>query len=87
MFEALLLSIDKWKATKNERQKLQHAYLVLAVGIVLFAGIASLFNAKLGHNIVKLALIAGGAFLVNAVVWNLLQSSIIEKLPTKSKRR
>lgn len=87
MFEALVLSIDKWKAAKNERQKLQHAYLVLAVGIVLFAGVASLFNATLGHNTVKLALIAGGAFLVNAIVWNLLQSSIIDKLPTKSKRR
>jgi len=87
MFEALTVSIDKWKTTKNERQKLQHAYLVLVAVIVLLAGIISLFDAALGHTVVKLALVAGGAFLVNAIAWNLLQSSIIEKLPTKSKRR
>jgi hypothetical protein len=87
MLEALILSIDKWKTTKNERQKLQHAYLVSAMLIVLIAGIISLFNAALGHNVVKLALVAAGAFLVNALAWNLLQASIIDKLPSKPGRR
>ena len=88
MFEALVISIDKWKTTKNERQKLQHAYLVLAMGIVLIAGVISLFSADLGHTTVKFAIVAAGAFLVNAFVWNLLQSSIIDKLPSsKSKKR
>lgn len=87
MFEALILSIDKWKTTKNERQKLQHAYLVLAMVIVLVAGVISLFNPALGHNTVKFAIVAAGAYLVNAFVWNLLQSSIIDKLPSKTKKR
>jgi len=87
MLEAFILSIDRWKASKNERQKLQHAYLVLVVAIVLVAGVISLFNTGLGHTVVKIALIAGGAFLVNAVAWNLLQSSVISKLPSKSKKR
>ena len=87
MLETLIISIDKWKTTKNERQKLQHAYLVSAMLIVLVAGVISLFNASLGHNVVKLALIAGGTFLVNALACNLFLASVIEKLPTKCKRR
>ncbi len=87
MFEAFLTSVDNWKKTKNERQKLQHAYVVLVVAITLSAGVISLFNGALGHTIVKLALICGGAFLVNAIAWNLLQASVLDKLPTKTKSR
>lgn len=87
MFEVLMESIIKWNATKNERQKLQHCYLVLTVVIILIAGIVSLIDTVLGHNIVKLALIALTTFVVNAVGWNLLQSTLIYKLPKTSKRK
>lgn len=87
MLEILISSINKWNTTKSERQKLQHTYLVLAVVIVLIAGVVSLFNATLGHNIVKLALLAIATFIVNAVGWSLLQSSLLDKLSTKSRRK
>lgn len=80
MSEQLLITLRKWNADKNERQKLQHTYLVLTVAIVLTAGVASLFDGRLGQGIVQLALIALGAFAVNAVVWSLLQSWVLLKL-------
>jgi hypothetical protein len=86
MFEVLMTSLNKWNATKTERQKLQHAYIVLAFAGVLLAGIIGLFNANLGHQVVLIALSSLAAFAVNAVVWNLLKSSLIEKLSSRSKR-
>jgi len=87
MFEVLMTSLTNWNATKNERQKLQHGYLALAVVVILIAGIISLFNASLGHNVVKVALVALAAFIANAFAWNLMQSSLLAKLTTKPKRR
>lgn len=86
MFEVLMASLNKWNATKTERQKLQHSYIVLAFAIVLLAGIVSLFNANLGHQVVLVALGSTAAFAVNAVIWNLLKSSLIEKLSSRSKK-
>jgi hypothetical protein len=83
MFEVLMQSLREWNASKNERQKLQHAYLLLTVVVVLAAGVAVAFNAALAHNIMKVALLAIGAFAVNAVAWNLLQASVFEKLGAK----
>ncbi len=87
MFEVLKNSLNSWNVQKSERQKLQHAYLALTVLVVLLAGIISLFDGELGHNIVLVALIAIGAYFVNSIVWNLLQASLLDKLSTKPKRK
>lgn len=87
MFEAMIASFNRWNALKNERQKLQHCYLALSIVIVLLAGVISLINADSGRTVVKLALVAISAFLVNAFVWNLLQSSVLTKISSKPKRR
>ncbi len=87
MFDVLIESLKEWNSSKNERQKLQHAYLMLTVVVILAAGVATAFNAKLAHTIVKLALVALGTFAVNAVAWNLLQSSLFDKLLSKPKRK
>lgn len=87
MFELMRESINTWNMRKSERQKLQHTYLALAVIIVILAGIISLFDGELGHNVVLIALISIAAFFANSVVWNLLQSSLLDKLPSKPKRK
>jgi hypothetical protein len=87
MFEDFRESLNKWHTSKNERQKLQHAYLVAAILIVLAAGIVTFFDSKLGHNVVRIALVILAAYAVNAVAWNLLQSSLLDKLTAKPKRR
>lgn len=81
-----MTSLKKWNATKTERQKLQHAYIVLALAIVLLAGIISLFNAHFGHQVVLIAVGALAVFAANAIVWNLLKSSLIERLSSRSKK-
>ena len=87
MFQVLLASLREWNATKNERQKLQHSYLMLTVVTVFVAGAVTLFDMKLGHTIAKVALVVVGTYAVNAVAWNLLQSSFFAKLQEKPKRK
>jgi hypothetical protein len=87
MFEAVVASLNTWNATRSERQKLQHAILALTAIVVLIAGIVSLFRANLGHDIVRIALFTLALFFANAIVWNLLQSSLLSKLSTRSRRR
>ncbi len=87
MFDVLKDSLNSWNVQKSERQKLQHVYLALTVFVVLLAGTISLFDGELGHNIVLIALVAIAAFFINSIVWNLLQSSLLDKLSTKPKRK
>lgn len=87
MFETLKSFLVTWNATKSDRQKLQHAYLVATFVIVMAAGITSLLDAQLGHNVVRLALLAMVVFLVNAISWNLMQSSLLSKLPRPTKTK
>ena len=86
MLREFISSLSHWNTTTTERQKLQHSYLVIAVIAILTAGLVSLVSAKQGHTVARIALFAIGSFLANAVVWNLLNSALISKLPTKQKK-
>lgn len=80
-------AIVRWGNSTTERQKLQHAYLALTVAAILVAGIVSLINANQGHRITYIALAAISVFIINAFVWNLLNSILLSKLPTRPKRK
>lgn len=87
MFDTLIDSLNKWNSTKTERQKLQHGYIVLTILIVLFSGVISLFNAGLGHKIVLIAVASFATFIINGIIWNLLKSTLIEKLSSKPRKK
>jgi cell division protein FtsW (lipid II flippase) len=87
MYQNVRSLLTNWNSTTTERQKLQHTYLLVSIVVVFVAGIISLFNADLGHKSVLIALFAIVAFLTNAIVWNLLKSSVISKLPSRPKRK
>lgn len=87
IFEDILESLMKWRSATNERQKLQHSYLVIiALGLII-AGLISLIEPDLGHKIAKIALFALFAFVANALTWNLLNSAVISKLPARTKKK
>jgi uncharacterized protein YcfJ len=85
MFESMQESLKKWNNRYDSRAKLQHAYVVVAVGLVLVAGVVGLVDRGLGQNILMVAIISAGAFLTNAVVWSLLQSAILSRLTVRRK--
>lgn len=80
-------SLGRWNSSTTERQKLQHTYLVIIVAAIIIAGMVSLVSARQGHQLARIALIAIGAFVANAIVWNLLNSAVLAKLPSRPKKK
>jgi hypothetical protein len=79
--------LREWNTNTSERQKLQHAYLLLIVAVTFVAGIVSVVNGAASHNLMRLVLVIVGAFVVNGVAWHLLNSFVLFKLGGKPKRR
>ena len=80
MFESMKNSLATWDAKTSERVKLQHAYIIVAVVLVIIAGVVGLMNRNLGQNILIVAIISAALFLANAVAWSLLQSALLMRL-------
>jgi hypothetical protein len=86
MFNALYNAILEWNRTTDERQKLQHTYLTITIVMVLIAGIVSLIDAQSGQDLLIVSVVAGAIFLVNAVLWSLLDSVVVSRLSNRRKR-
>jgi hypothetical protein len=84
MFESLKETLAKWNAGTDARVKLQHVYMTVAVGLVFLAGLVGLINHAMGQNILVVAIISAGVFLANAVVWALLQSAVLARIPRRT---
>jgi Flp pilus assembly protein TadB len=83
MIQSLKELLATWNTTHGERAKLQHAYLVLAAATVVIAGLVGLIDDYTGRLLVNVALIALGIFVANIVVWALLNSLVVMKLPNR----
>jgi len=83
MFDSIQESLKKWNTKHDGRVKLQHTYIVAAIGLVVVAGVIGLMNRNLSQNILLVAIISAGAFLTNAVVWSLLQSAVLSRLSSR----
>lgn len=85
MFTTLIMSLQNWNLNYDARQKLQHTYLIVTIGLILGAGIIGLINYDLGQRILLGAFICIAVFLFNAVAWALLQSFVLLRIPEQQK--
>jgi hypothetical protein len=83
MIESFKTSLALWQTKTSDRTKLQHAYIGVAVVLLVSAGIIGLLNRPLGQNILGIAVLSAAMFLVNAVVWSLLQSAVLSRINTR----
>jgi len=83
MFESFKESLATWQTKYSERAKLQHTYIVLALALLVGAGLIGLLNREMGQNILVVSILSAGVFLANAVVWSLLQSAILSRIATR----
>lgn len=86
MFKSLWNAMLEWNRSYNEREKLQHAYFVASLVIVLVAGIIGLVNQEAGKDFLYVSLAGAVVLVLNAVVWSLLESMIISRLSGRRKR-
>jgi Flp pilus assembly protein TadB len=82
--QAIKEMLINWNATRGEREKLQHTYIAVALAGLVIAGLVGLLNDTLSSLIVQICLIALGVFLCNVIVWALLYSLVITRLPRKT---
>lgn len=83
MFESIKETLVTWNTKNDERAKLQQAYIAIAFVMLIVAGLIGLLNRDLGQNLLLIAIISAGMFLVNAVVWSLLQSALFARLTVR----
>lgn len=83
MIQSFKELLTTWNTEHGERVKLQHAYLVIAVVGLVVAGLVGLVDDYAGQLLVNASLIAAGIFVANIVVWALMYSLVVTKLPAR----
>ena len=84
------LLID-WNSEKNQRIKLQQAYLVIVVLMAIASGLVTLVNISLGRTIIMFAAILALVYIVNSISWLVLDMivskkiDLIAKVPSKKR--
>ncbi len=87
MYNALRNALLEWNRETDDREKMQHAYVVIVIFSVLIAGIVSLIDQETGEDILKVTLVAGAIWIVNAVLWSLLDSMLVSRLVGRRKKQ
>jgi len=87
MLQAFKDSFVQWNQRTNDREKLQHTYIVLLMFVVFLAGLVSLFNATRSRQLMYAALALIITLAVNFVVWSLLKTTLLDRLPRPTRRR
>lgn len=87
MIQSFKEMLAQWNTDHSERVKLQHAYVAAAIIGILVAGLVGLLNRDISQIIVGVSLISLGVALANVLVWALLYSLVIIKLPGKPRAR
>ena len=87
MIQSFKEMLTTWNAEHSERVKLQHAYVAIAIVGIVLAGLVGLLNSEVSHIIVGVSLISLGVGLANLLVWALLYSLVIIKLPSRKTLR
>ena len=73
------LLID-WNSGKNQRIKLQQAYLVIVVLMAIASGLVTLVNISLGRTIIMSAAILALVYIVNSISWLVLDMIVSKKI-------
>lgn len=83
--------LAKWNKGNDSLAKLQGTYAVLAIAMVLLAGLVSLINQNLGQSILFLAFVLLLTFIGNGIVWSLLRTFVVphikESKPSTTRKK
>ena len=83
MIQTLKDMFAEWNATHTERTKLQHAYLVLSLAGIVIAGLVGLLDYDASRAILRVCFGGLAIFGINAIIWALLFSLVVNKLPAR----
>ena len=81
MRELLRQFAAEWNGDRNQRTKLQRAYITVAVLLSTVAGMLVLVSTDVSRVLVLAAVGLAGVYIANATMWLLLDSIVSPKLP------
>lgn len=89
MIDAITTWLRDWNKNHSERVKMQQAYFVSTLVLAVVAGLIGLVNINFGRNILSIAAVTAAVWLINSVVWALLQSFVLMRLgkPARSAKK
>jgi len=87
MVQSIKDMLVEWNTTHNERAKLQYTYIVLIIVGIVLAGLVGLLNYDASRTILRVCFAGVGIVVVNAVVWALLSSMVLSRLPSRRSPR
>lgn len=84
MYQLLQQFLREWNSNKNQRTKLQQAYLVTIVALSAVSGFISLLNNATGRLLMMAAAVLAFIYVVNGIIWALLDAFVVPVLPKDS---
>ena len=81
MIQTLKDILADWNTKYDERAKLQHAYLFVSLAGIVIAGLVSLLDYDASRAILRVCFAGLAIFGINAIVWALLFSLVVNKAP------
>lgn len=75
--------LTDWNLKHDERTKMQHAYIALGLIGFVVAGLVGLLNYDASRAILRLSFFALAICGINAILWALLFSFVINKMPAR----
>lgn len=81
--DSIYTFLAKWNKNTDSLAKMQGAYGVLAVVMLLVAGLVSLFQPNLGQSLLFFVVLLGLTFIANGVMWALVRTFVIPRVEKK----
>jgi hypothetical protein len=83
MIQTIRGLLADWNTTYSERAKLQHTYVVVGLVGIIIAGLVGLLDYDASRAILRVCFAGLAIFGINAIVWALLFSLVVNKLPKR----
>lgn len=82
--QAIYSFLAKWNKTTDSFTKLQGLYAVIAIAMLLIAGLIALINPALGQSAAFYAVLATLTFIANGVLWALLRTFVLPHIEART---
>ena len=85
MIENCKQLLATWSSEKNQRLKLQSAYLVIVILLAVISGLVTLINVSIGRSLIIIDALIALVYVVNGLSWMIFDMIVSKKIETLTK--
>lgn len=72
--------LSQWNKDTDRYSKMQYIYIILAISLLVVAGLVSLVFPNLGQSLVFLAGVSALVFVANGVIWAMVKTFVVPNI-------